>query len=75
MFGGVPISDDRFVCSTVGDEENATSAQSVLVPPADRAKKRDSVSYDGNELDMAKLDLTSGPKPIPITTTRHSVVA
>ncbi|KAJ5693034.1 hypothetical protein N7462_002457 [Penicillium macrosclerotiorum] len=77
MFGGVPVSDERFVCSTVRDEDSATTTQPVLVSPGrDRDRKRHSVSqYDGNDLDMAKLDLTSGPKPIPITTTRRSVVA
>lgn len=75
MFGGVPISEERFVCSTVGDEDNASAAQPVLVPSStDRSKKRES-NYDGNDIDMAKLDLTSAPKPIPITTTRHSLVA
>lgn len=69
MFGGVPVSDERFVCSTVVDEES-TSPQPVLV-----SKKRQSVSkYDDNELDMANLDISAGPKPIPITA-RRSVVA
>ncbi|CEJ56026.1 hypothetical protein PMG11_02253 [Penicillium brasilianum] len=77
MFGGVPISEDRFVCSTVGDEEGATTTQPVLVSHgSERSKKRQSVSkYDGNDLDMSKLEIASGPQPIPITTTRRSVVA
>lgn len=77
MFGGVPISEERFVCSTVGDEEAVSPSQPVLVSQkAERSKKRQSLShYDGNELDMTKLDIASGPKPIPITTPRRSVVA
>ncbi|KAJ5390137.1 uncharacterized protein N7496_001205 [Penicillium cataractarum] len=77
MFGGVPISEDRFVCSTVSDEEDATTTQPVLVSHgSERSKKRQSVSkYDGNDLDMSKLEIASGPQPIPITTTRRSVVA
>lgn len=69
MFGGVPISDERFVCSTMGDEES-TSPQPMFV-----SKKRQSVSkHDGNELDMANLNVSPGPKPIPINP-RRSVVA
>lgn len=77
MFGGVPISDERFVCSTVGDEETAGTNQPVLVSTsAEGAKKHQSTStYDGNDLDLGKLDITpSGPQPISITT-RRSVVA
>lgn len=69
MFGGVPISEDRFVCSTVGDEDS--SEQPVLVSNADRAKS--SAKFDGNDLDLSKLDLT-GPQPITITA-RRSLVA
>lgn len=77
MFGGVPISEERFVCSTVGDEETANPAQPVLMSQsAERSKKRQSTSnYDGNDIDMSKLDIASPPKPIPITTPRRSVVA
>ncbi|KAJ5103740.1 hypothetical protein N7532_004269 [Penicillium argentinense] len=76
MFGGVPISDERFVCSTVGDEETAGADQPVLVSTsAERAKKASSSpNQDANDLDMGKLNITAGPKPIPITT-RRSVVA
>ncbi|KAJ5266782.1 hypothetical protein N7478_009590 [Penicillium angulare] len=75
MFGGVPISDEQFVCSTVGDEESVTAEQPVLVSTTDRerAKRSSSAKYDGNALDVSKLDI-SGPKPIPITP-RQSVVA
>lgn len=76
MFGGVPISDERFVCSTVGDEDPVSSTQPVVVSQsAERTNKRQSSNYDGNELDMSKLEITPGPKPIPITTPRRSVVA
>lgn len=77
MFGGVPISEDRFVCSTLGDEETASPAQPVLMSQStERSKKRQSKSnYDGNDIDMSKLDIASGPQPIPITTPRRSVVA
>lgn len=75
MFGGVPISDERFVCSTVGDEETAGANQPVIVSTsADRAKKHQSKSdYDDNDLDLGKLNITSGPQPIPITTQRSLV--
>ncbi|KAJ5608930.1 hypothetical protein N7528_009497 [Penicillium herquei] len=71
MFGGVPISEDQFVCSTVGDDETP-GAEPVLVSSTDRSK-RTSAKYDTGDLDMSKLDI-SGPKPIPITT-RRSLVA
>ncbi|EPS30004.1 hypothetical protein POX_b02978 [Penicillium oxalicum] len=77
MFGGVPISEERFVCSTVGDEENVLPHQhNPLSPDSERFKKRRSVAkYDGNDLDMAKLDITPGPQPIPISHPRRSVLA
>lgn len=77
MFGGVPISEERFVCSTVGDEGTASPAQPVLVSQSsERSKKRQSTSNrDGNDIDMSKSDIAaSGPKPIPITS-RRSVLA
>lgn len=77
MFGGVPISEERFVCSTVGDQESTSDPQPVLVSQStERSKKRQSATnYDGNDLNLANLDITSAPKPIPITTPRRSVVA
>lgn len=72
MFGGVPISEERFVCSTVGEDETAGAEQPVLVSP-DRVKRNSTTKYDGDKLDVSKLAI-SGPKPIPITT-RQSVVA
>ena len=74
MFGGVPISDERFVCSTVGDESSGAAQPVLVAQGSERPKKRESVStYDGNDIDLAKLNLT-GPKSIPITT-RRSVMA
>lgn len=72
MFGGVPISEERFVCSTVGDDDGTSAAQPALVSTSAERSKRESLKYDGNDIDMAKLDI-SGPKPIPIT--RRYVVA
>ncbi|KAJ5903015.1 Folliculin [Penicillium tannophilum] len=74
MFGGVPISDERYVCSTMGDEETTGASQPVLVSAAARSKRNSTATkYDGNDIDMSKLDI-SGPKPIPINA-RRSVVA
>ncbi|KAJ5523081.1 Folliculin [Penicillium frequentans] len=74
MFGGVPISDERYVCSTMGDEESTGASQPVLVSAAARSKRNSTATkYDGNDIDMSKLDI-SGPKPIPINA-RRSVVA
>ncbi|KAJ5667051.1 Folliculin [Penicillium longicatenatum] len=74
MFGGVPISDERYVCSTMGDEESTGATQPVLVSAAARSKRNSTAAkYDGNDIDMSKLDI-AGPKPIPINP-RRSVVA
>ncbi|KAJ5574177.1 Folliculin [Penicillium hispanicum] len=74
MFGGVPISEDRFVCSTVSEAESSGAPQPVLVSQSSERSNRQSVStYDGNDIDLAKLDI-AGPKPIPLPT-RRSVVA
>ncbi|KAJ5888474.1 hypothetical protein N7495_008515 [Penicillium taxi] len=72
IFGGVPVSDESLVCSTVGDDESAQTTQPVRVS-TEHAKKHESVSkFEANPLDMAKLDI-SDPRPIPIATRRPLV--
>lgn len=73
MFGGVPISEEGFVYSTVGGEDNYSkpSRRSVALPDE---KNDTDQTPDGNDLDMSTLDLSSGPKPIPIAP-RRSVIA
>lgn len=75
MFGGVPISEERIVYSTVGEETGATTTQSPAVnsPKPDQKDPPVAAKYNSNDLDLSKLDI-SGPKPIPITP-RRSVVA
>ncbi|KAJ5239593.1 Folliculin [Penicillium chermesinum] len=52
---------------TVADDESTSAAQPVLVSSNSERSKRGSTSkYDGNDIDMARLDI-SGPQPIPIT--------
>ncbi|KAJ5095605.1 Folliculin [Penicillium alfredii] len=72
MFGGIPISEERFVCSTVGDEANSSAAQPVLVSTATDQSKRRPSKLDENDLDMSKLDISS-PKAIPIAPRRSAV--
>ncbi|CAL5870280.1 uncharacterized protein PFLUO_LOCUS4515 [Penicillium psychrofluorescens] len=75
MFGGVPISEERFVCSTLGDEENTTtSTQEPSVVLAPDQSKQSTSEYNHEDLDLAKLDIASGPQPIPIAP-RRSLVA
>jgi hypothetical protein len=67
MFGGIPLNEEPFVCSTVGDEET-TSAQPVLVSKARPPK--DGQKYDGNDIDMSNLEISAAPKAIPIAPRR-----
>ncbi|KAJ5399179.1 hypothetical protein N7465_009668 [Penicillium sp. CMV-2018d] len=68
MFGGIPLNEERFVCSTVGDEESASPSQPVLVSKARQPK--DDQNYDGNDIDMSNLEISAGPKAIPIAPRR-----
>jgi hypothetical protein len=68
MFGGIPLNEERFVCSTVGDEESNTAAQPVLVSKTGPPK--DGQDYDGNDIDMSNLEISTGPKAIPIAPRR-----
>ncbi|KAJ5960541.1 Folliculin [Penicillium vulpinum] len=63
MFGGIPLNEERFVCSTVGDEESPSPSQPVLVSKARQTK-------DGNEIDLSNLEISAGPKAIPIAPRR-----
>lgn len=69
MFGGIPLNEERFVCSTVGgEEEGASSSQPVLVSKA-RQPEGDQ-KYDGDDIDISNLEISAGPKAIPITSRR-----
>jgi hypothetical protein len=68
MFGGIPLNEERFVCSTVGDEEGASPSQPVLVSKA-RQPEGDQ-KYDGDDIDISNLEISAGPKAIPITPRR-----
>ncbi|KAL2014142.1 hypothetical protein VTN00DRAFT_1667 [Thermoascus crustaceus] len=76
MFGGVPISEERFVCSTVAADEDANSSQrTALANNGEKSKTQ--VSHGntgGSDLGISTLDLSSAPKPIPIAQ-RRPVVA
>ena len=71
MFGGVPISEERFVCSTVHGEENENpSRRSVVLPSGDDETKEATQKCESDDLGVSSLDLSSGPKPIPIAPRR-----
>ncbi|KKK14203.1 hypothetical protein AOCH_005671 [Aspergillus ochraceoroseus] len=72
MFGALPISEERFVCSTVREEEDMNPSRppvSFSTPASEKQK-----ANDDNDLGLSTLDLSSGPKPIPIAP-RRSVIA
>ncbi|KAJ5487027.1 hypothetical protein N7530_001327 [Penicillium desertorum] len=68
VFGGIPLNEERFVCSTVGDEEGSSPSQPVLVSKA-RQPEGDQ-KYDGDDIDISNLEISAGPKAIPITPRR-----
>jgi hypothetical protein len=72
MFGGVPISEDRFVCSTVAPEENLTSPSRPLKASSHETErpKKSNHSRGPSDLGLSSLDLSSGPQPIPISQRR-----
>ncbi|KAL1986403.1 hypothetical protein VTN96DRAFT_6482 [Rasamsonia emersonii] len=72
MFGGLPISEERFVCSTVSPEENvpSSSQQSNTNQSSQEKEKHNrkpSHSRAPSDLGLSSLDLSSGPQPIPIS--------
>jgi hypothetical protein len=71
MFGADPISEERFVCSTIGDGGD-TRRSSIVGGGKDKAKMMQ--KYEDSDLGMSTLDISSGPKPIPIAP-RRPVVA
>lgn len=76
MFGGVPVSEEQFVCSTVRDDANGRRA-SVATAAEGKDKPRhppSSQKQDDSDLGMSTLDISSGPQPIPIAP-RRSVIA
>lgn len=73
MFGGVPVSEEQFVCSTVRDDTNSRRA-SVVTGGKDKPRRASSQKQDDSDLGMSSLDISSGPQPIPIAP-RRSVIA
>ncbi|KAJ0416818.1 vesicle coat protein [Aspergillus carlsbadensis] len=75
MFGAAPVSEERFICSTVNENGEANPRRSVsLANPNEKGKRRASQKLEGSDLGMSNLDLTSGPRPIPIAP-RRSIIA
>ncbi|KAJ6083421.1 hypothetical protein N7467_007556 [Penicillium canescens] len=67
MFGGIPLSEERFICSTMGDDDTANPAPPVLVSATGQPKDK---KFDGNDIDMSNLEIASEPKAIPIAPRR-----
>jgi hypothetical protein len=75
MFGAAPVSEERFICSTVNEDGEANPRRSVsLASPNEKERRRASQKLEGSDLGMSNLDLSSGPRPIPIAP-RRSVIA
>ncbi|RAL00670.1 folliculin domain-containing protein [Aspergillus ibericus CBS 121593] len=76
MFGAAPISEERFVCSTVREEEgtNASRQSALMAGGKEKTKDKLSQQYEDSDLGMSTLDISSGPKPIPIAP-RRPVIA
>ena len=74
MFGGVPVSEEQFVCSTVRDDDDNAAQRRASLTTAAKDKPQDASQKDADDLGMSTLNITSGPKPIPIAP-RKSVIA
>ncbi|KAH8692992.1 vesicle coat protein [Talaromyces proteolyticus] len=76
MFGGVPISDERFICSTVAPEETVPSeSRRSSVATASTTSKADSKQpprhrREPSDLGLSSLNMSSRPQPIPISSRR-----
>lgn len=73
IFGVPPISEERFICSTV-NEEGETSHHRSVSSTSGKEKEKTSPQKGDDDLGLSNLDLSSGPKPIPIAP-RRSVIA
>ncbi|KAL4808846.1 vesicle coat protein [Aspergillus unguis] len=73
MFGVPPISEERFICSTVNEEGEMGRRQSVSSAVA-KDKERTTQKREEGDLGMSNLEISSGPRPIPIAP-RRSVIA
>lgn len=73
MFGVPPISEERFICSTV-HEEGETNHHRSVSSTSGKGKEKTSAQKGDDDLGLSNLDLSSGPKPIPIAP-RRSVIA
>ncbi|EEA20709.1 hypothetical protein TMatcc_000698 [Talaromyces marneffei ATCC 18224] len=78
MFGGVPISDERFVCSTVSSSESAMSQSrrtSVAMPNNNNNNNNQKPGHNRqpSDLTLSNLNISSGPQPIPISPRRPIV--
>ncbi|PKX98128.1 folliculin domain-containing protein [Aspergillus novofumigatus IBT 16806] len=71
MFGAVPISEERFICSTLGDDVDVKSRRGTII---DDGKDSTSKGQSESDFGLSGLDLSSGPKPIPIAP-RRTVIA
>ncbi|KAL4872365.1 hypothetical protein BDV12DRAFT_162076 [Aspergillus spectabilis] len=75
MFGAPPVSEERFICSTVSEEGEMNPRRSVsLASGKQKEKARPAQEREDSDLGLSKLDLSSAPKPIPIAP-RRSVIA
>lgn len=72
MFGGLPISEERFICSTIGGEGEEVSPRPAQAPSPSDSSKDTSKQNARHNRDASDVGLPA--KPIPIGQ-RRSVVA
>ena len=70
MFGGVPVAEERVVYSTLREKEMDPASVAMSTMNDTPHEKTGASKYDARELSMSGVNMTSGPKPIPIAPRR-----
>ncbi|KAL4920967.1 vesicle coat protein [Aspergillus aurantiobrunneus] len=71
MFGVSPVSEERFICSTVHEEGETNFRRSVSSTVGkEKEGAHSKPKHDDGDLGLSNLDLSSGLKPIPIAARR-----
>ncbi|KAL4881065.1 vesicle coat protein [Aspergillus karnatakaensis] len=75
MFGSPPISEERFICSTVSEEDEMNPRRSVsLASGKEKERAQPAHKREDGDLGLSNLNISAAPKPIPIAP-RRSVIA
>lgn len=74
MFGAPPISEDRFICSTVNEQGEMGHRRSASSTAGQEKEGDPAQKPEDGDLGLSNLEISSGPRPIPIAP-RRSVIA